>query len=176
MGREKLIPSVFSRLNRRQVPHVAILASLGSALVVVALQVFVTSLGAFFNLVLSAAGFFLLAEFFLDSVTASVFLTVGHRRLPEVGLNPHAHRLLRAGALFSTLVMGALLVGFFIYGPKAIGGGIDQTIAVLLVLGIAFAWWTKRRTTGTIVFRGGDVDSRGDAVPGSVDPQILIGR
>ena len=175
MGREKLIPSVFSKLNRRQVPHVAILASLGTALAVVALQVFVTSLGSFFNLVLSAAGFFLLAEFFLDSVTASVFLTVGHRRMPEVGLNPHAHRLLRAGALFSTVVMGALLVGFFIYGPKAIGHGIDQTIAVLLVLGIAFAWWTKRRTTGTIVFKGGDVDSRGNPVA-KAEPQISIGR
>jgi len=160
MGRERLVPSVFARLNRRQVPFVAIVASLGLTLVVISIQVLVSSLSSFFNLVLSAAGFFLLAEFFLDSVTATVFLTVGHRRMPEVGLDPHAHRLLRVGAIFSTLVMGALLVAFFVYGPKAIGGGIDQTIAVLLVLGLAFAWWTKRRSTGTVVFAGGDVENK----------------
>jgi len=164
MGRERLIPLVFSRLNRRNVPHVAIISSLGLALLVVALQVFVTSLGSFFNLVLSAAGFFLLAEFFLDSVTATVFLTVGHRRMPEMNLNPHAHRWLRAGAIFSSIVMGALLIAFFIYGPKAIGDGIDQTIAILLVLGLAFAWWTKRRTTGTVTFEGGDVDRLGNPI------------
>ncbi|MHB8331721.1 MAG: APC family permease, partial [Candidatus Dormibacteria bacterium] len=158
MGRERLVPSVFARLNRRQVPYVAIVASLGLTLLVISIQVLVSSLSSFFNLVLSAAGFFLLAEFFLDSVTATVFLTVGHRRMPEVGLDPHAHHLLRVGAVFSTVVMGALLVAFFIYGPRAIGGGIDQTIAVLLVLGLAFAWWTKRRSTGTVVFAGRDVE------------------
>jgi amino acid transporter len=168
MGRERLIPSFFSRLNRRQVPHIAIVASLGSALLVVTVQVFITSLSAFFNLVLSAAGFFLLAEFFLDSVTASVFLTIGHRRVPGTWLAPHEHRLLRVGALFSTVVMGALLVAFFIYGPKAIGNGIDQTIAVLLVMGLAFAWWTKRRTTGPVVFHGRDV-----APKDAVEPSLL---
>ena len=174
MGRERLIPSVFASLNRRQVPHVAIVASLGLALVVVALQVFVTSLGSFFNLVLSAAGFFLLAEFFLDSVTASVFLTIGHRRVPGTWLAPHEHRLLRVGALFSTTVMGALLVAFFIYGPKAIGNGIDQTIAVLLVLGLAFAWWTKRRTTGTVLFHGRDAEAVAQTTPEeAVEPSLL---
>jgi len=174
MGRERLIPLVFSRLNRRNVPHVAIISSLGLALLVVALQVFVTSLGSFFNLVLSAAGFFLLAEFFLDSVTATVFLTVGHRRMPEMNLNPHAHRWLRAGAIFSSIVMGALLIAFFIYGPKAIGDGIDQTIAILLVLGLAFAWWTKRRTTGTVTFEGGDADRHGNPIEsGQADASVI---
>ncbi len=157
MGRERLIPSHFARLSRRQVPHVAILASLGTALAVVAMQVFITSLGAFFNLILSAAGFFLLAEFFLDSVTASVFLTLGHRRVPETKLEPHSHIWLLAGALFSTAVMGSLLVAFFIAGPRAIGNGIDQTIAVLLALGLAFAWWTRGRTSDTVIFHGEDV-------------------
>lgn len=174
MGRERLIPPVFSRLNRRNVPHVAIIGSLGLALLVVALQVFVTSLSSFFNLILSAAGFFLLAEFFLDSVTATVFLTIGHRRMPEMNLNPHAHRWLRAGAIFSSIVMGALLVAFFIYGPRAIGDGIDQTIAILLVIGLAFAWWTKRRTTGTITFHGGDADREGNLLePKQVDASVL---
>ena len=121
------------------------------------MQVFITSLGAFFNLILSAAGFFLLAEFFLDSVTASVFLSLGHRRVPETKLEPHSHLWLLAGALFSTAVMGSLLVAFFLFGPKAIGNGIDQTIAVLLALGLAFAWWTKGRTSDTVIFHGEDV-------------------
>lgn len=164
MGRERLIPASFGKLNRHQVPHVAIVASLGLAAVVVGLQLFVSSLGSFFNLVLSGAGFFLLAEFFLDSVTATVFLTVGHKRLPDVQLQPHAHRLLTAGAMFSSVVMGGLLVTFFVYGPKAIGGGVDQTFAILLGLGAAFVWWSRRRQTSTFNFAGRDVRKEAPAL------------
>ena len=106
---------------------------------------------------LSAAGFFLLAEFFLDSLTGAVFLTLGHRKLPDVQINPHSHRLLLAGSLFSTLIMGALLVAFFFYGPTAIGGGVDQTFAVLLALGAVFAWVTRKRAAPTHVFTGKDI-------------------
>jgi amino acid transporter len=157
MGREQLIPSSFAKLNRHDVPHVAILATLGLALVVVGLQLFVSSLGSFFDIVLSGAGFFLLAEFFLDSVTATVFLTVGHKRLPDVALQPHSHRLLTVGAVFSSMVMGALLVAFFVYGPKAIGRGVDQTLAVLIGLGFVFVWWTRRRSSPSFHFAGTDV-------------------
>jgi len=159
MGRERLVPASFGRLNRHRVPHVAIVTSLGLAALVCALQLFVSSLGSFFNLVLSAAGFFLLAEFFLDSVTAAVFLSVGHRRLPDAGLQPHRHTALLVGSLFSTAVMGTLLVTFFVYGPKAIGGGIDEVIGALLGLGFAFAWWTRRRTLAPVVFAGNDLPS-----------------
>jgi amino acid transporter len=157
MGRERLMPPVFARLNRHRVPHVAIIVSLGLAAAVCALQLFVSSLGSFFNLVLSAAGFFLLAEFFLDSVTAVVFLSTGHKRSFGTRLQPHKHPVLLIGAVFSSLVMGSLLVTFFIYGPKAIGGGIDWTIAALLGLGLAFAWWTRRRTLAPVVFPGLDI-------------------
>jgi amino acid transporter len=161
MGRENLIPQGFARLNRHRVPHVATLAVLGTATLVVAVQLFVSSLGTFFSLVLSAAGFFLLAEFFMDSVTAVVFLTVGHRRLPDVQLlNRHAHRVLLAGAVAASVIMGALLVAFFIYGPTSIGHGIDQTIAVLLGIGLAFAWWTSRRRTTVYVFAGRDASPK----------------
>lgn len=152
MGREQLIPSGFAKLNRHHVPHVAILASLGTAAVVVALQLFVTSLGTFFTLVLSGAGFFLLAEFFLDSLTAVVFLTVGHRQLDDGPRQRHSHPVLLVGALFSSLVMGLLLVAFFVYGPAAIGAGGDQLFAVLLALGVVFAWWTKHRHVATVRF------------------------
>ncbi|MHB1487964.1 MAG: APC family permease, partial [Acidimicrobiales bacterium] len=136
---------------------VAIIAALGLAAVIVALQLFVSSLSSFFTLVLSAAGFFLLAEFFLDSITAVVFLTRGHKRLPDVQLNPHPHRLLLVGSVLSSLIMGVLLVLFFIYGPRAIGGGVDETFAALLGLGFAFAWWTKRRATMPVIFAGEDI-------------------
>ncbi|HVC25425.1 MAG TPA: APC family permease [Acidimicrobiales bacterium] len=161
MGRERLIPSGFARLNGRHVPHVAIVASLGLAAAVVALQLLVSSLGSFFTLVLSAAGFFLLAEFFLDSVTAAVFLTIGHKRLPDVRLQPHGHRLLLLGSLFSSMVMAALLATFFVYGPKAVGGGVDETFGVLLALGLVFAWWTRRRALTPVVFAGNDVPAGG---------------
>jgi amino acid transporter len=163
MGRERLIPVSFGRTNRHRAPQLATLVVLGATLGVVALETFVSSLGSFFNLVLSAAGFFLLAEFFMDSLTAVVFLTVGHRRLPDVALQPHRHRLLLAGALFSCVMMGGLLVAFFFEGPKAIGGGIDQTLGVLIVLGVAFTWLTGRRQTRTVVFSGDDVVD--EAVP-----------
>ena len=157
MGREQLIPSSFARLNRRRVPHVAIIAALGLAAVVVAVQLFVSSLSSFFTLVLSAAGFFLLAEFFLDSVTAVVFLTVGHKRLGGVRLKSHSHRLLLIGSIFSSVVMGLLMLAFFVYGPEAIGNGVDQIFAILLVLGLVFAWWTKHRHSSTFSFVGDDV-------------------
>ncbi len=165
MGRERVIPARFAKLNRHHVPHVAIGATLGLAAVVVALQLFVSSLGSFFTLVLSGAGFFLLAEFFLDSVTATVFLTRGHTHFPDVRLQPHSHRLLLAGAAFSSVVMGALLVAFFVYGPKAIGAGVDQTFAILLVAGVGFAWWSKRRSTSTYNFAGEDSNAPSATAP-----------
>ncbi|MHB1536404.1 MAG: APC family permease [Acidimicrobiales bacterium] len=162
MGRERLIPSAFSKLNRHDVPQFATISALGLAAVVVTVQLFVSSLTSFFTLVLSAAGFFLLAEFFLDSVTAAVFLTVGHkrlphRRLPRARLRPHAHRLLLAASAFSSVIMGALMVAFLVYGPKAIGDGIDEILAVLLGLGAGFAWWTRRRPVHPFDFAGDDV-------------------
>ena len=152
MGRENLISPQFSRLNRHRVPWVAIVVSLGSGAVVVTVQLFVSSLSSFFNLVLSAAGFFILAEFFLDSLTAAVFLTIGHRRLPDVRLRRHAHPMLLAGSILSSAVMGALLVAFFLVGPSAIGHGIDEALGALLGLGLVFAWRTKRRATRPFVF------------------------
>ncbi len=161
MGREQLVPAVFGKLNHHRVPHVAITVTLGAALAVVAAQLFISSLSSFFVLVLSAAGFFLLAEFFIDSLTAGVFLTVGHRKMPDVQLHRHGHRLLLVGSLFSTAVMGALLVGFFLVGPHAIGGGVDWIFGVLLVLGLVFAWLTRKRGAAAFRFAGDDVTVEG---------------
>jgi amino acid transporter len=154
MGREQLIPQAFGKLSKRHVPHVATVSVLALTLVVVAVQLFVSSLGSFFNLVLSAAGFFLLAEFFFDILTAIIFLTVGHKKLPDVQFQPHQHRWLLVGAIFSGSIMGALLVAFFIYGPRAIGAGIDQTLVVLLLAGVLFVLITLRRVKRSYIFNG----------------------
>ncbi|MCL5053138.1 APC family permease [Ferrimicrobium acidiphilum] len=159
MGREQLIPQAFGKLSKRHVPHIATLAVLSLTLVVVAVQLFVSSLGSFFNLVLSAAGFFLLAEFFFDILTAVIFLTVGHKKLPDVQFQPHQHRWLLIGAIFSGSIMGALLVAFFIYGPRAIGVGIDQTLVVLLLAGVLFVLVTLRRVKRSYIFDGNNADS-----------------
>jgi amino acid transporter len=174
MGRENLIPGGFAKTSKRGVPHVATISVLLLTLVVVSLQTFLTSLGSFFALVLSAAGFFLLAEFFLDSITAVIFLTRGHRRLPDVRIRPHEHRLLLAGAVFSSLVMGALLVLFFFYGPRAIGNGIDQTLAVLIGLGVVFSWLTGLRRPRLVVFPGEEVTF--DATASERSAASLTGR
>ncbi len=144
MGREKLVPSPFARISSNNVPKFATIVVLLAALGVTAFQFLFVSLGSFFSLVLAAAGFFLLAEFFIDSVTASVFLTLGHKRLPEAQLEKHDHRVLRFGALFSAATFGFFLLAFVIYGPKAIGGPIDIVIAVLLAMGVLFTIKTKR--------------------------------
>jgi amino acid transporter len=158
MARENVISPSFAKLNRFQVPHVATITVFGAAAAIVTLQMFVASLATFFGLVLSAAGFFLVAEFFLDSLTAVVFLTMGHRRQPgQVQLRPLTHRLMLAGSALSTMILGGLLVAFFFYGPIGIGHGIDQIIAALLGMGVGFVWWTKRRSSDVVVFEGKDV-------------------
>jgi amino acid transporter len=73
MGRENIVPSVFSRLSTRKVPHVATVTILIATMLVCSIQLFFHSISSFFGLVLSTAGFFLLAEFFLDSVVAQSF-------------------------------------------------------------------------------------------------------
>jgi amino acid transporter len=147
MGRENLIPASFGRTSSRRVPHVATVVVLGLTLIVVALQTFVSSLTSFFGLVLSAAGFFLLAEFFSDTVTAIVFLVRAHRSGED-----HQHPVLLGLAILSALLMAGLMVAFFIFGPKAIGNGIDQVVAALLGLGVLFVVATRRRALRFVAF------------------------
>lgn len=138
MGREKLVPQIFSRLSSRDVPQTATIIVLIGAFGVTVMQVLFSSLGSFFSLILASAGFFLVAEFFIDTITASVFLTVGHKRMPEGQFQKHEHRILRIGAIFSAITFGFFLVAFLIVGPKAIGSAIDFVILFLVILGIVF--------------------------------------
>lgn len=155
MGREGLVPKSFSKINKNGVPGFATIVTLGCAFVVTLAQTLFSSLGSFFGLVLSAAGFFLVAEFFLDSVTATVFLYRMHGNKAE-NTETHGHKVLLAGAMISATAFLALMAGFFIYGPRAVGGSIDYVMAVLILIGIAFAIFAKRHNN-VYIFHGTDV-------------------
>ena len=156
MGRDGLLPSKLGRVNKHRAPQAATLCSLGAALLVVAAELLFPSVSSFFGVVLSAAGFFLVAEFFLDSLTATVFLGRMHRERFEPGQPPHRHRVLLAASVLATLLFGACLIGFFIYGPKAIGSSIDTVLAVLLGAGAVFTVATRRRGRTHASFEGHD--------------------
>ena len=138
MARDGLLPRQLARLSRRRVPSVAILGALGAALLVTAGETLFPSVASFFSLVLASAGFFLTLEFFLDSLTASVFLTRGHHGDVRERLSAHQHRALQLAAVGSSTLLLAFLAGFLVLGPHVIGGGIDLVIGVLLVCGVAF--------------------------------------
>lgn len=161
MGREGLLPSAFGRLSRRRVPYVAVLVTLGAALAVTGLQGASASLSNFFSLILASAGFFLVIEFFLDSTTAAVFLTRIHLSTPTVP--PHRHLALRIGALFSAVMFGLFIIGFIVYGPRAIGHSIDVVLGVLVLGGVAFTF-AKRRTSEPFVFSGRDAPEAAEAL------------
>ncbi|MBC3840182.1 APC family permease [Streptacidiphilus sp. 4-A2] len=164
MGREGLLPRGLGRVNRRRVPQAATLCALGAALGVVAVELLFPSVSAFFGVVLSAAGFFLVAEFFLDSLTATVFLRRVHRNRHDPAAPPHRHRGLLVASAVATAMFGASLVGFFVYGPAAIGSSIDYILLVLIAMGVLFAVLTRKRAE-THHFSGDDVTLREAAAP-----------
>ncbi len=144
MSRDGLLPGVFSRLSRRHVPAPAILIALGAALLVTAGETLYSSLAAFFGLVLASAGFFLTAEFFLDSVTASVFLSRRHRPQPGEALSPHAHRALLISSTVASVLLLGFLVGFLIIAPHMVGAGVDAVVLVVIAAALAFALAGRR--------------------------------
>lgn len=162
MGRERLIPSAFGRISRRHVPHVAILVTLGAALAVAGIQTVFSSLNAFFATVLASAGFFLVLEFFLDSTTAVVFLSRAHRIGADADDRTGSHRGLRIGATVCSVMFGGIIIGFFVYGPRAIGRSIDLILAILLAGGVVFSF-ARKTSPETFVFEGHDLRPDGDA-------------
>jgi len=157
MGRERILPTSLGKISRRNVPHIAILVTLGAALAVAGIQNAFSSLNTFFATVLASAGFFLVVEFFLDSTTAMVFLWRGHKFQPQTqGGVIRKHLLLRAGSTLCSVLFAGFIVGFFIYGPRSIGKSIDIILAILLAGGAVFAFASKRDSL-TFVFDGHDL-------------------
>ncbi|CAG4933998.1 unnamed protein product [Acidithrix sp. C25] len=162
MGREGLVPPSFSTLNKNQAPSVATIVVVGASFAITALQSLFSSLSSFFGLVLSAAGFFLVAEFFLDSLTASVFLGRIHRSESLEENQPHRHRLLLLLSCLACLSFFAFMVGFVIYGPSAIGSSIDYVIFALLGGGFVFSFFAKRHKNIVIFHGDSEPDKSGD--------------
>jgi hypothetical protein len=150
------------------VPGIATVVTVSAAFLVTLGQTLFSSLSSFFGLVLSAAGFFLVAEFFLDSVTATVFLFRIHTW--KGGDRPHGHRVLLAGAVLSAFAFFFFMIGFFIFGPKAIGPSVDYVVGTLILLGFGFVFFAKRHNF-IYMFHGKAVQPVGesDALVGSVE-------
>ena len=153
MGREGLLPSALARTNKNEVPDVATYVVLGAAFGVTAMQSLFPSLSSFFRLVLAAAGFFLVLEFFLDSLTATVFLRVLHKSQVQEGDSTHGHRVLMVASFVASLTFLAFMVGFVFYGPRVIGSNIDVVVGILIAGGVAFAFLSKRHKK-IFVFHG----------------------
>ncbi|MDA8080562.1 MAG: APC family permease [Actinomycetota bacterium] len=145
MGREGLVFPSFGKINRRGVPGVATVVTVTAAFAVTLGQALFSSLSSYFGLVLSTAGFFLVAEFFLDSVTAMVFLFRMH--VAKGVDSPHGHRVLLVGSVFSALTFLGFMVGFFIFGPTAIGPSVDYVIGALILMGFGFLFFARRHNS-----------------------------
>ncbi|MHB8210750.1 MAG: APC family permease [Acidithiobacillus sp.] len=153
MSRDGVMPEWLGRLNRGHVPVWSVILPILLAMAVVLMQVFFPSMRDLFKLVLSAAGFFLVAEFLLDGINMMRFLLLQHRSVRH-HFRAHHHAGLLLGSLVVIISLSAVEVLFVIYGPEYIAAGIDQTVGVFLLLGIFYVLWLRWRKTGqgTYVF------------------------
>ncbi|WP_258112637.1 APC family permease [Alicyclobacillus sp. SP_1] len=166
MGRDGMIARWFGRLNRRGVPAVATWVIFAAAWAVMTLQLFVSSLGVFFNIVLSTAGFFLIFEFMLDNLTASIFLWRRHdtNDLHQRAQTRHAHRLMLVVSAFTTVYLLALLGCFLVVGAQTISPWVDVLLGLLIVAGILFARRKKAPTQSAV-----DIPFSGSAQSGEAN-------
>ncbi|AEJ39565.1 amino acid permease-associated region [Sulfobacillus acidophilus TPY] len=145
MGRDRLLPAAFSRLNRFHAPAWAIFAPAAGALLVVWVNLIWPSVNGLFQLVLSSAGFFLVLEFLFDSITASVFLGRPHRYSLPHSWDRHRHRGLRAVSFLTAVWLVAMVVIFLRYGGQVLGHGLLWVIGAMLAGGVGFMAWAGRR-------------------------------
>lgn len=143
MSRDGVLPRWLARLNRKKAPQWAVTLPITLAVAVVLMKIFFPSMQALFDLVLSAAGFFLVAEFLLDGINMLMFL-LRHHHTVRHDLRPHHHALLLLGSIFVVVALGGLEVLFFVYGPRYIGGAIDWVAGTMLVMGFFYVWAIKR--------------------------------
>ncbi len=154
LGRDHLLPRPFTRMNTRKAPQWSIILPLTLSLSVVSLELWLPSLDRLFQVVLSSAGFFLTMEFFLDSLSASWFLTKLHRhQWPHA--NDHRHGLLRLLSYFTSSVLLVLLVMFLFLAPRVMGAGIDWITAGIVAIAVVFAV-SGRRDTAFHVFEAAE--------------------
>ncbi len=113
LGRDGIFPKAFGRLHARfRSPWVAVVVITMAEIVVQVTELTSSSVFAFFSVVLTAAGFFLMLEFALDAITATVGLRRAHRSMgiEQGGLHLHAgYRILApltAGAMLVIVLIG----------------------------------------------------------------------
>jgi len=145
MGRDRLLPAAFARLNRFHAPAWAILLPALGALLVVWINLIWPSVNGLFQLVLSSAGFFLVLEFLFDSITASVFLGHPHRYSLPHNWDRHRHRTLQVIAWVNTGWLGAMVVVFLWYGGRVLGHHLMEVLGAMLIGGLGFMGWAGRR-------------------------------
>lgn len=162
MGRDRIMPNSFSRLNRSRAPGWAIVVPIMLAMLIVSMQVFFPSTRSLFDLVLSAAGFFLVAEFLLDGVNMTYFLSWGHHRVVQHQhgrMTRHRHLGLFLASLFVVLSLASVELLFLLFGPQYIAPGIDKTVLVFLLAGLGFVLylrWRRHQYQRTFVFEMGE--------------------
>jgi len=145
MGRDRLLPAAFARLNRFYAPTWAILTPAVAALAVVWINLIWPSVNGLFRLVLSSAGFFLVLEFLFDSLTASVFLGRPHRYGLPHNWDRRRHPGLRIVAFVTAAWLFGLVVVFLRYGGQVLGHGLLWVIGSMLAGGVGFMVWAGRR-------------------------------
>lgn len=153
MSRDDVMPRWLGKLNRSRVPYWSIILPIALAMAVVFMQVFSPSMRDLFNLVLSAAGFFLVAEFLLDGINMLSFLLFKHQAVRH-RLKIHHHAGLLLGSLIVVASLSAVEILFLFYGPKYIAVGVDQTVGIFLLLGIVYVAWLRwrKKAQSTFVF------------------------
>ncbi len=148
MGRDGLLPRSFARIHHRfGSPWVAVAVITVAEVAVQLSELTSSSVFAFFSLVLTAAGIFLLAEFALDGVSATVLFGRRHAGRGWEARPLHLHTVYRwlapitAAAMFAIIVIGlvtdttllyvsaGLLVpaAYFVYKARA-APGLGQSI------------------------------------------------
>ncbi len=127
MGRDGLLPKPFARVHARfKSPWVAVAVITVAEVAVQLSELTSSSVFAFFSLVLTAAGIFLLAEFALDSVSATVQFRGRHRGLGLEAPGPHVHSIYRwlapitAGAMFTMILLGFLTNATLLYASAGL--------------------------------------------------------
>ena len=152
MGRDRLLPRRFARVNPHGAPAFSTWAVLGGVWIVLVLQLFATSLNTFFSAVLASAGFFLTLEFALDNLTATVFLWRIHDLTPH-RLGRHSHRFMKFGALFAAVYLACVMIAFLRFGPGLVAPWLDAVIAAGMAFGLVFMALPRRGDSTTHVFR-----------------------
>ena len=148
MGRNGLLPRGFSRVHRTlHSPWVAIAAITGAEIAVQLLELTSSSVFAFFSLVLTAAGVFLLLEFALNGITATVHFRRAHRPMGLEPPSPHRHLLLVVlGPITAAGMLVIVAVGLVTNPYLAVIAG------VLLVPSVYFLWRARRLASAQLLY------------------------